>query len=98
MSNPRENKPVLHTRKHMARLERERRQTRWILVAFIAIVVSAVGLVGYAYLDANYLQFRRPVARVGNVNLTVAEWQARVRMQRSALINQLQLYSQYAQY
>jgi peptidyl-prolyl cis-trans isomerase D len=98
MSNPRENKPVLHTRKHMARLEREQRQTRWILISFIVIVVSAVGLVGYAYLDANYLQFRRPVARVGNVSLTVAEWQSRVRMQRSGLINQLQLYAQYAQY
>jgi parvulin-like peptidyl-prolyl isomerase len=98
MSNPRENKPVLHTRKHMARLEREQRQTRWILISFIVIVVSVVGLVGYAYLDANYLQFRRPVARVGNVSLTVAEWQSRVRMQRSGLINQLQLYAQYAQY
>ena len=98
MSNPRENKPVLHTRKHMARLERERRQTRWILISFIVIVVAAVGLVSYAYLDSNYLQFRRPVAKVGNVNLTVAEWQARVRMQRSGLINQLQLYAQYAQF
>lgn len=98
MANPRESKPVLHTRKHRARLEREQRQTRWILIAFIAIVVSAVGLVSYAYLDANYLQFRRPVARVGNVDLTVAEWQARVRLQRKNLINQLQLYSQYAQY
>ncbi len=98
MSNPRENKPVLHTRKHMARLERERRQTRWILIAFIAILVSAVGLVSYAYLDSTYLQFRRPVARVGNVNLTVAEWQARVRLQRRNLINQLELYVQYSQY
>ncbi len=98
MPNPRENKPVLHTRKHMARLERERRQTRWILIAFIVIVVSAVGLVGYAYLDNTYLQFRRPVARIGNVNLTVAEWQARVRLQRQNLINQLQLYAQYSQY
>lgn len=98
MSNPRENKPVLHTRKHMARLEREQRQTRLILIACIVIIVSAVGLVGYAYLDANYLQFRRPVARVGSVDLTVAEWQARVRLQRKNLINQLQVYVQYSQY
>ena len=98
MSNPRETKPVLHTRKHMARLERERRQTRWILFSFIGILVIAVGLVAYGYLDMTYLQARRPVARVGNVNLPIAEWQARVRMQRSSLINQLQLYGQYAQY
>ncbi len=31
MANPREEKPVLHTKKHLARLERERRQTNIIL-------------------------------------------------------------------
>lgn len=98
MSNPRENRPVLHTRKHMARLERERRQTRIILFSFIGVVVIAVGLVVYGYLDVHYLQARRPVARVGNVSLPVSLWQARVRMQRTQLISQLQMYQQYAQY
>lgn len=97
MANPRDNKPVVHTRKHLARLERERRQTRLILFAFIGIVILAVGLIGYGYLDLNYLQARRPVARVGNVDLSLGEWQARVRLQRSSLINQIQLYAQYAQ-
>lgn len=98
MSNPRENKPVLHTRKHMARLEREQRQTRWILFSFIGILVIVVGLVVYGYLDITYLQARRPVARIGNVSITIAEWQSRVRLQRSTLINQMQLYAQYSQF
>ncbi len=98
MANPRENKPVLHTRKHMARLERERRQTRWILIGFIGLCVIAVGLVVYGYLDVNYLQARRPIARISNVSLPIGEWQARVRMERRRLINQLQMYQQYAQY
>lgn len=98
MSNPRENKPVLHTRKHLARLDRERRQTRWILFSAIGIVIIVVGMIVYGYLDLNYLQARRAIARVGNVNLTIGEWQARVRMQRRSLINQINLYAQYSQY
>jgi parvulin-like peptidyl-prolyl isomerase len=98
MANPRESKPVLHTRKHLARLEREQRQTRLILGGFIGILVVVVGLLVYGYLDLNYLQARRPVARVANVAISLGEWQGRVRMERRRLINQLQFYQQYAQY
>jgi peptidyl-prolyl cis-trans isomerase D len=98
MANPPEKKPVLHTRKHIARLERERFQTRLILYSFIGILIIAVGLVVYGYLDEKYFQARRPVAKVGNVGIPLGGWQARVRMQRTQLINQLQFYQQYSQY
>jgi peptidyl-prolyl cis-trans isomerase D len=98
MANPRENRPVAHTKKHMARLERERRQTRLILGGFGLAVVAAVGLLVYGVLYNTYLLARRPVARVGDVNIPVAEWQGRVRLQRSQLINQFLLYQQYSQY
>jgi hypothetical protein len=62
MANPRENKPVIHTKKHIARLERERFQTRLILFSFIGILVIIVGLVVYGYLDIKYFQALRPVA------------------------------------
>jgi peptidyl-prolyl cis-trans isomerase D len=98
MANPQDNRPVLHTRKHVARLERERLQTRIILFSFIGVLVIVVGLVVYGYLDINYFQARRPVAKVGNESVQLGTWQARVRMERSRLINQLQLYQQYSQY
>jgi len=98
MANPREGKPVLHTKKHIARLERERRQTRLILFAFIGIVVIVLGLLGYGYLDINYLQARRAVATIGNVSITTGEWQARVRMERGRLINQISTYQQISQF
>lgn len=98
MANPRDNKPVLHTKKHIARLERERFQTRIILFSFIGILVITLGLVIYGYLDVKYFQALQPVAKVGNVNIPVGEWQARVRMERGRLISQLQLYQQYSQY
>ncbi len=98
MANQRENKPVLHTKKHIARLERERFQTRLILFGFIGLVVVIVGLVIYGFLDVKYFQALQPVAKVKNVSIPVGEWQARVRMERGRLISQLQLYQQYSQY
>src|SRR5512140_1792455 len=98
MANPQDNKPVLHTKKHTARLERERLQTRIILYSFIGVLVIVVGLIVYGYLDQKYFQQRRPVARVTNVSIPISEWQARVRMQRTQLINQLNIYQQYSQY
>lgn len=97
MANPRENKPVLHTKKHIARLERERMQTRIILFSFIGLLVIVIGLLAYGYLDLNYLQSRRAIAKVGDVNITIGEWQARVRLERSRLINLDTQYQQYAQ-
>ncbi len=98
MPNPPDNKPVLHTKKHIARLERERVQTRIILFSFIGVIVIVVGLLTYGYLDIKYFQQRRPVAKVGNVGIPAGAWQARVRMERTRLVNQLSLYQQYAQY
>jgi peptidyl-prolyl cis-trans isomerase D len=98
MANPRDNRPVVHTKKHIARLERERRQTRLILAGFGLAVLAAVGLLVYGVLYNTYFLARRPVARVGSVNIPVGEWQARVRMQRNQLIHQLQVYQQYSQY
>ena len=82
MANPTDNKPAVHSRKHIARLERERRQTRLILGGFGLAVVAAVGLLVYGYVYNTYLFARRPVARVGEINIPVGEWQGRVRMQR----------------
>lgn len=98
MANPREKRPVIHTKKHIARLERERRQTRLILFSFFGVLLVVVGLIVYGYLDIHYLQSLRPIAKVGNNKITVGEWQARVRLKRTQLINQAGQYLQYAQY
>ena len=97
MANPREEKPVVHSKKHLARLDRERRQTNIILFTFIGLLVIVAGLIGYAILYNTYLQAREPVAKVGNVNITVSEWQARVRLQTQTLQNQYTMYQQYSQ-
>ncbi len=49
MAKPRDEKPVIHTKKHIARLERERQQTRLVLFSFIGIMVAVVFLIVYGY-------------------------------------------------
>jgi parvulin-like peptidyl-prolyl isomerase len=97
MANPREEKPVIHTKKHLARLEREKRQTNLILFSFIGILVIVAGLIGYTILYNVYLQARQPVAKVGTVNITVSEWQTRVLLQTQSLQSQYNMYQQYSQ-
>jgi parvulin-like peptidyl-prolyl isomerase len=87
MSNQ-SSKLKLVTKKHIARLERERRQVnliRWIVFGSIALVA---GLLGYGYLDLNYLQLQEPVAEVNGEIITTKQWQERVQVQRIILLDQ----------
>lgn len=89
-------KPVYH-KKHIARLERERRQSRIIMYVFIGIVVTVALLLGYGLFDMNYLQLQKPVAKVGDVEIPVKDFEPRVRMQRQQLLSQYGMYQQYGQ-
>lgn len=89
-------KPALH-KKHVARLQREKQQSRIILYAFIGIVVSVLVLIAYGYYDINYLQRQRPVAKVGKYAILVNQFEPRVRMQRQQMLAQYNQYSQYGQ-
>jgi parvulin-like peptidyl-prolyl isomerase len=97
MTNESGHKPVLH-KKHVARLQRENQQSRIILYAFIGIVVAVLLLLGYGFLDINYLQLQRPVAKVGDVEILVNQFEPRVRMQRQQLLGQYSMFKQYEQF
>jgi peptidyl-prolyl cis-trans isomerase D len=86
------------SKKHLARLERERIQNRNIIIVSTIILVFVVGLIGYGILDQTVLQGLRPVAKVGNQVITSREFQVQVRYDRMNLINQYNQYSQLAQY
>jgi peptidyl-prolyl cis-trans isomerase D len=87
--------PKVITKKHIARLERERRQTRLILGIALAGILIVVGLVAYGYLNVNVFQLNEPVAEVNGVKITTRDWQERVRFQRVQMVN---VYNQYAFY
>lgn len=91
-------KAKVQSKKHIARLERERRQVRLIKIIAVVIVVAVVLIIGYGLLDQYYLQARRPVAEVNGEKISTREFQARVVLQRNDLLNQYMLYQQYQQF
>ena len=90
-----QNSPKNISKKHIARLERERRQIGLIRGIAIAGILIVVGLLAYGYLRLNGFALREPVAKVNGVTITTGEWQERVRFQRSQMLN---MYNQYLTY
>lgn len=88
------------TKKYTARLEREHRQKRTLLIGSIVVVILVVGIVGYGILDQVVLKQRKPVAQVGEQLITIKEFQTQVRFTRWQLIQQfnntLQIYQMFA--
>ncbi|MGD8406568.1 MAG: peptidylprolyl isomerase [Anaerolineales bacterium] len=91
-------KAKVQSKKHIARLERERRQVRLIKIIAVVIVAAVVLIIGYGLLDQYYLQPLQPVAEVNGEKITTKEFQARVVLQRNDLLNQYMLYQQYQQF
>ncbi len=85
------------TKKHMARVERERIQNRYILFGSITVLAIVVLLIGYGILDQTVLKEIRPVAKVGNEAITTKNFQTQVKYQRVSLINQYNSMAQLAQ-
>jgi hypothetical protein len=80
------------TKKHVARLEHDRRQVAIIRTIAIITGVAIAALLIYGYIDTNYLQKQKPVAEVNGEKITVAELQERVQLQRVNLANAYQRY------
>ena len=96
MAKPSPN-PRIASKKHIARLERERQQVNLIRSVAIGGIVIVLLLLVYGYLDVNVLQQQKPVAEVNGDVIKLGSWQERVRFQRANLLNQLNLYQYYQQ-
>jgi parvulin-like peptidyl-prolyl isomerase len=92
------NKPTkVISKKHLARLERERQQTAIITFVAIGVLVIVVGLIGYGILYDTIIQAHQPIVKVNNDVMTTQEFQVWVRISRQNLINQYMQYYQLAQ-
>lgn len=89
--------PKVQSKKHVARLERERRQIKLIQYVSIAVVAVVLLIIGYGYLDINVLQRLQPVAEVNGEEISTREFQARVVLQRNQILRQYVEYLQYQQ-
>jgi len=90
--------PQRTTKKHLARAERERIQTRWLLGITIAIAAVAIGVLGYGWIDSTYVKPKKVIATVDGDTITVAEFQGQVRIVQRELISQLNSYVQMEQF
>jgi peptidyl-prolyl cis-trans isomerase D len=85
------------SKKHLARLERERRQTNVITSVAIGIMVVIIGLIVYGIFGVPLMTARQPVVTVNGESVTMREFQVRVRVTRQQYINQYMQYYQFAQ-
>jgi len=92
---PRSTRQSALTKKHIARLERERQQTRLIIYFFGGIILVVMGIIGYFALSKWVFEPRQAVANVNGDKITAAQFQSRVKLQREQIISQ---YAQYAQF
>jgi peptidyl-prolyl cis-trans isomerase D len=90
-------KASLQSKKHLARLERERIYRRNILIVTIAVLVIVVGLVGFGILNNTVLKANQPVAVVNGERITTKAWQAQVRYARNRLVSSAQQEFQFIQ-
>src|SRR5215216_707598 len=91
------NTPKVISKKHIARLERERRQVKLLRAIAVAGILIVAGLLIYGYLKLNVLQLREPVAEGNGVKITTKDWQEHVRFQRVQMLNVYNQYSFYQQ-
>jgi parvulin-like peptidyl-prolyl isomerase len=80
------------TKKHLARLEKERLQQRYLMIGSIVVIILVIAIIAYGILDQTVIKAQRPVAKVGSQNITTTAFQKEVRFQRAQQINQLRQY------
>jgi len=87
------------TKKHLAREQREAKQTRRIIIGTIAIGVVILGLVIYGAISQFILRPNVKVAQVGDTEINVKEFEKRVKYTRVQMLNQAyQYYTYYQQF
>ena len=82
--NPRR-KQAAPSKKHLARVERERIQTRYILIGSAIVLILVVGLIVYGILEQNVLRGLRTVATVNGEKISANEFRAYTKYYRSTL-------------
>lgn len=98
-------KPASLSKKHLARLERERRQAQLVRWIAFGVILATVLLIGYGILETggtlfkinSALQKNKPVAVVNGEEISVGEFQTYIRLQRQRLLNQYSEMQYYAQ-
>lgn len=92
----REKKRII-TGKHLARVERERLQRRYVIIAAAAVLVAVIILIGTGILLEGVFKPKQPVAQVNDTNISTSEFQTWARFNRYQLVNQYASYYEFMQ-
>lgn len=88
-----ESTPKPLTKKHEARVEKENRQKKFLLIGIISILILVVALIVYGILDSTVLKQGKAVAKVDSTTITVDQFEKRVQYER---LSQVELFTTYA--
>ncbi len=88
-----EEAPKIHSKKHLARQEKENRQKKTLLISLIAILGAIFLLVVYGLLNDTVFKPHKTVAKVNQTTISVDQFQKRVKYERFSLT---QTFLQYA--
>ena len=84
--------PKVITKKHLARMEKERIQQRYLMIGTGVVLALVLLLVLFGWFDQAILQKSRPVARIGSATVSISAFQTQVRYSRMQMIQQLQTF------
>jgi hypothetical protein len=95
MANPEKRKVV--SKKHLARVEREKIQRRYITIITMVVIVAVVILIGVGFVIEGVIRPRQPIAQVGDTTITTQDLQSRARYTRYLLVTEYLNTYQYLQ-
>ena len=78
------------TRKHLARAQRDRILSQWILARTIAVAVIVIGLLIYAFVGYRLINLKKPILSVNGDEVTRATFISRVRLLQINTISEIQ--------
>jgi peptidyl-prolyl cis-trans isomerase D len=88
------NKSIGPTKKHLARLERERKQTQWIIFTTIAIFIFVCVVIAVGFLYSYVIKPNQTVATVNDERISGKDFTNVARFERASLVqNALQTYN-----
>ena len=91
-------KPLAPTKKHLARMQREQLQRRYILLGSAIILVLVLATLLYGFLDQTILRARQPVAIVNSERITTSQFEGQARYARYSLVQNAMQTFQFMQF